>query len=118
MFNSYGSYAYSPSANASSAWLSSSSTAVSSSSMSAMTANGPMTRSRTGLFLSYRNTVSRTPTVSTFASAQAARRSRNKGKGRARDNEDDDDGDEERSGLLGNGVGHEIIQMNTLPPQW
>jgi len=78
----------------------------------------PVTRSRTGLFLSYRDTVIRASHTSGGGSGYS---SKAKGKGRAYDGYED----EERSGLLGdqdaqgqlNG-GHEVVEMNALPPQW
>lgn len=110
------SYSYGPSGSA----------AASSSSLgtygSPASAHAPVTRSRTGLFLSYRDTVIRSS--STSRTGGASRYSdRGKGKGRAYDIPGDDEGEQE--GLLagtgdrlgGNGH-HDTIQMNQLPPQW
>ena len=90
------------------------STAYTSGSLSA-----PVTRSRTGLFLSYRDTVIRNVTAS--SRPHSATKSR-KGKERAYGVDEE----EERSGLLAEDVsygvnrmnGHEAIQMSALPPQW
>ena len=85
----------------------------------------PVTRSRTGLFLSYRDTAIRSAPAA-VSKRYPGTRSNAKGKGRAYDAGDDE---EERSGLLAeegldgdsmaNGMtGHEAIQMDTLPPRW
>lgn len=80
--------------------------------------SGPITRSRTGLFLSYRDTVIRSPSSRLGSKSISSR----KGKGRAYDDSYDD---EERSGLLANGADangngdlHQAIEMDNLPPQW
>ena len=95
----------------------------------------PVTRSRTGLFLSYRDTVIRAPS-STSGYGYGYGYS-DKGKGRATYSDDYEEGDsiagEESAGLLGSGSArakakgkgkgkgdrpHEVIQMDSLPPQW
>lgn len=95
-----------------------SSSAIASGSSLASTSQAPITRSRTGLFLSYRDTVIR----STSNRSQSRFNDKGKGKARAYDFQGADG--EEHEGLLGgdrerqeNGR-HEVIQMNELPPQW
>ena len=117
--NSRGEMAYYASAVASGSGShlpSSASPASASSSSSALLLG--VTRSRTGLFLSYRDTTTRSSSTSYSR----------KGKGRAYD----DPYAEESEGLLSNGAsgpngsaagaagrsGHESIEMNRLPPQW
>lgn len=92
------------------------SSAVASGSSLGSAAQSPITRSRTGLFLSYRDTVIRS------TNGRASYSDNGKGKGRAYDFQDENT--EEHEGLLAvdrggrqNG-GHEVIQMNQLPPQW
>jgi hypothetical protein len=79
----------------------------------------PVTRSRTGLFLSYRDTVIRSSSTS-----KSHTRHDIKGKGKAREYEYPGDDGDEQEGLLADDGGrsmngrHEVVQMNQLPPQW
>lgn len=96
----------------------SSSNAVASGSSLGSSAQAPITRSRTGLFLSYRDTVIR----SSKTKPRSSYSDKGKGKARAYDLQGDDG--EEHEGLLSSEQGgppdgrHEVIQMNQLPPQW
>ncbi|KAK9898616.1 t-SNARE [Cystobasidium minutum MCA 4210] len=92
--------------------------AAASGSSLASTSHAPITRSRTGLFLSYRDTVIRS------SSNRPQSRFTDKGKGKARAYDLQGDDGEEQEGLLAMDRGqrengrHEVIQMNQLPPQW
>lgn len=92
-------------------------------------ASGPTTRSRTGLFLSYRDTVIRSTVPRSTALSDGSTDNSGatryppisrKGKGRAR--YDDAGEGEETSGLLGKGQGdgngHAVVDMTALPPKW
>jgi hypothetical protein len=99
--------------------LSSSAAAAASSSSASSALIVGVVRSRTGLFLSYRDTSTRSTRTSYSSSSR-------KGKGRAYDESYAD----ESEGLLSNGgsvgqndtvggrSGHEAIEMNRLPPAW
>lgn len=97
----------------------SSSIAMASSSALGPASQAPITRSRTGLFLSYRDTVIRSTNVNSHYGRYS---DKGKGKGRAYDYPGDEA--EEHEGLLAVDHGiqqngrHEVIQMNQLPPQW
>lgn len=96
-----------------------SSSAIASSSSLGSISQAPITRSRTGLFLSYRDTVIRSTGTRQHHASYA-----DKGKGKARGYDFPGDEAEEHEGLLAvdrrkqHDDSHDVVQMNALPPQW